>query len=239
MKTSGYVTMADGTEIFYTIFGEGKPVLFLHGNGGNSRFFHYQVAPFKKHFELIFLDSRAHGKSNNRGEHLSFRLMARDTKEALDALGVSKTFIVGFSDGANLAMTFAALYPSYVDKLVLNSGNLSFRGTKFFSRILSYLQYGAGALLSILSARFKDVKLRAKLLVNDVDLSEEELRQLNCPAMVIVGAKDVIETSHSKHIASLIPGCRYVEVADQGHNLARTDAESFNDIVINFLKGAS
>lgn len=47
MKTSGYVTMADGTEIFYTIFGEGKPVLFLHGNGGNSRFFRYQVALFK------------------------------------------------------------------------------------------------------------------------------------------------------------------------------------------------
>lgn len=239
MKTSGYLTMADGTDIFYSVIGEGKPVLFLHGNGGNSRFFRYQVAPFKHYFQLIFLDSRAHGRSNNRGEQLNFRLMARDTKQALDALGVEKTSIVGFSDGANLAMTFAALYPSYVNKLVLNSGNLSFRGTKLFSRILSYVQYGVGIALNKLSGKFKDVKLRAKLLVNDVDLPEEELRQLNCMSLVIVGAKDVIETSHSKHIASLIPDCRYVEVADQGHNLARTDAESFNDIVIDFLKGAS
>lgn len=239
MKTSGYLTMADGTDIFYSVIGEGKPVLFLHGNGGNSRFFRYQVAPFKHYFQLIFLDSRAHGRSNNRGEQLNFRLMARDTKQALDALGVEKTCIVGFSDGANLAMTFAALYPSYVNKLVLNSGNLSFRGTKLFSRILSYVQYGVGIALNKLSGKFKDVKLRAKLLVNDVDLPEEELRQLNCMSLVIVGAKDVIETSHSKHIASLIPDCRYVEVADQGHNLARTDAESFNDIVIDFLKGAS
>lgn len=239
MKTSGYLTMADGTDIFYTVIGEGKPVLFLHGNGGNSRFFRYQVAPFKHYFQLIFLDSRAHGRSNNRGEQLSFRLMARDTKQALDALGVEKTSIVGFSDGANLAMTFAALYPSYVSKLVLNSGNLLFRGTKLFSRILSYVQYGAGVALNKLSEKFKDVKLRAKLLVKDVDLPVDGLRQLHCPAMVIVGAKDVVETSHSKYIASLIPGCRYVEVADQGHNLARTDAESFNDIVISFLKGAS
>lgn len=239
MKTSGYLTMADGTDIFYSVIGEGKPVLFLHGNGGNSRFFRYQVAPFKHYFQLIFLDSRAHGRSNNRGEQLNFRLMARDTKQALDALGVEKTSIVGFSDGANLAMTFAALYPSYVNKLVLNSGNLSFRGTKLFSRILSYVQYGVGIALNKLSGKFKDVKLRAKLLVNDVDLPEEELRQLNCMSLIIVGAKDVIETSHSKHIASLIPDCRYVEVADQGHNLARTDAESFNDIVIDFLKGAS
>lgn len=76
-------------------------------------------------------------------------------------------------------------------------------------------------------------------MVKDVDLPVDGLRQLHCPAMVIVGAKDVVETSHSKYIASLIPGCHYVEVADQGHNLARTDAESFNDIVISFLKGAS
>lgn len=108
----------------YTLFGRGESVLFLHGNGGNSHFFKYQVPDFKSCFRLIFLDSRAHGKSTNHGEKLDFTLMAKDTKEALDALGIEKTAIVGFSDGANLAMAFAALYPEAVSKLVLNSGNL-------------------------------------------------------------------------------------------------------------------
>lgn len=239
MKTSGYLTMADGTDIFYSVIGEGKPVLFLHGNGGNSRFFRYQVAPFKHYFQLIFLDSRAHGKSNNWGEQLNFRLMARDTKEALDALGVEKTSIVGFSDGANLAMAFAALYPEVVSKLVLNSGNLFFSGTKLIGRITSYMQYAFGAALNMISEKFKDTRLKAKLLVKDPDISEGALRHLRCPAMVIVGARDVVETAHSKYIASLIPNCRYVEVAKEGHRLARTNAKVFNQIVINFLKGAS
>ncbi|MEJ8786482.1 alpha/beta fold hydrolase [Peptoniphilus sp. HCN-40583] len=239
MKTSGYLTMADGTDIFYSVIGEGKPVLFLHGNGGNSRFFRYQVAPFKHYFQLIFLDSRAHGKSNNWGEQLNFRLMARDTKEALDALGVEKTSIVGFSDGANLAMAFAALYPEVVSKLVLNSGNLFFSGTKLIGRITSYMQYAFGAALNMISEKFKDTRLKAKLLVKDPDISEGALRHLRCPAMVIVGARDVVETAHSKYIASLIPNCRYVEVAKEGHRLARTNARVFNQIVINFLKGAS
>lgn len=67
---------------------------------------------------MIFLDSRAHGRSTNGGEALNFRLMAKDTKEALDALGIGKTSIVGFSDGANLAMAFASRYPHAVNKLV-------------------------------------------------------------------------------------------------------------------------
>ena len=239
MKDSGYFTMTDGTDIYYRRMGAGEPVLFLHGNGGNSRFFKYQVPSFEPYFQLIFLDSRAHGRSTNGGEVLNFRLMAKDTKEALDALGIEKTSIVGFSDGANLAMTFAALYPEAVNKLVLNSGNLYFSGTKFFGRITSYLQYAFGAALSRISDKFEDIRLKAKLLVKDPDIPEGALRHLNCPAMVIVGARDVVETAHSKYIASMIPDCRYVEVAKEGHRLARTNAKTFNQIVINFLKGAS
>ncbi len=239
MKNSGYFTMADGTIIYYRRMGAGEPVLFLHGNGGNSRFFKYQIPSFKSYFQLIFLDSRAHGRSTNGGEGLSFRLMAKDTKEALDALGIEKTSIVGFSDGANLAMAFAARYPDAVNKLVLNSGNLLFSGTKPFGRITSYLQYGLGAALNAISKRFKDVHLKAKLLVEDPDISEEDLRHLRSPSLVIVGSRDVVETSHSKYIASLIPHCRYVEVANEGHRLARTNAKAFNEIVINFLKGES
>ena len=239
MKESGYFTMTDGTQIFYTLFGRGESVLFLHGNGGNSHFFKYQVPDFKSCFRLIFLDSRAHGKSTNHGEKLNFTLMAKDTKEALDALGIEKTAIVGFSDGANLAMAFAALYPEAVSKLVLNSGNLFFSGTKLIGRITSYMQYAFGAALNMISEKFKDTRLKAKLLVKDPDISEGALRHLRCPAMVIVGARDVVETAHSKYIASLIPNCRYVEVAKEGHRLARTNAKVFNQIVINFLKGAS
>ena len=73
--------------------------------------------------------------------------MAEGTREVLDALGFHKVSIVGFSDGANLAMVFATRFPNYVEKLVLNSGNLFFKGTKWYSRILSYIQYGMNAFL--------------------------------------------------------------------------------------------
>lgn len=55
MKDSGYFTMTDGTDIYYRRMGAGEPVLFLHGNGGSSRFFKYQVPSFEPYFQLIFL----------------------------------------------------------------------------------------------------------------------------------------------------------------------------------------
>lgn len=239
MKKNGYVTVKDGTKIFYTIFGSGEPVLFLHGNGGSSHFFQYQVASFKKAFQLVFLDSRGHGRSTNCGDRLDFDLMAEDTKESLDALGLHKVSIVGFSDGANLAMVFAARFPDYVQKLVLNSGNLFFKGTKWYSRLLSYLQFGMNVVLNMLSRRFKNSKLQAKLLLQEEVLPPDELKDVDAPSMVIVGENDVIEESHSKYIASLLPHGHFVEVPREGHNLARTDAPTFNQIVLSFLKGES
>lgn len=237
MKRNGYITVKDGTRIFYTIFGDGEPVLFLHGNGGSSRFFQYQVGSFRKAFQLVFIDSRGHGKSTNSGHRLDFDLMAEDTKEVLDALGFHKVSIVGFSDGANLAMVFAARFPNYVEKLVLNSGNLFFKGTKWYSRILSYLQYGMNAFLHRFSHRFKDSKLQAELLLEDVVLPPQELKSVRAPSLVIVGERDLIESSHSKYIASLLPNSTFVEVPREGHNLARTDAPMFNQIVLSFLRG--
>ena len=59
---------------------------------------------------------------------------------------------------------------------VLNFGNLLFRKMKFFGRIPSYVKYGAGVTLNIICEGFKEMKLRTKLVVKDVGLSEEERR---------------------------------------------------------------
>ena len=54
MKKNGYVTVKDGTKIFYTIFGSGEPVLFLHGNGGSSHFSNIRWRRLKRRFSSFF-----------------------------------------------------------------------------------------------------------------------------------------------------------------------------------------
>lgn len=63
--------------------------------------------------------------------------MAKDLKEVYGILGIKKAHILGFSDGANLALVFNKAYPDLVDKLVLNSPNVRFDGIRPLAKLLA------------------------------------------------------------------------------------------------------
>ena len=91
----------------------------------------------------LAVDSRGHGASESGTQGLSFALMAEDLKKVLDARGVKKAHILGFSDGGNLAIKFALTYPDYVDKLILNGANVEmFNGIKPHFQLPIYAAYG-------------------------------------------------------------------------------------------------
>ncbi len=72
-----FARMADGTRIYYEIFGQGFPLFLLHGNGENGKYFSKQIPEFSQHFQLFVVDSRGQGKSNNRANQLNFSLMGK------------------------------------------------------------------------------------------------------------------------------------------------------------------
>lgn len=235
MDTDGFFQVKDGTKIFYKIKGQGSPLLLLHGNGGSSRYFIHQVPYLEKFFRLILIDSRAHGRSGNKGSELTFELMAKDIKEGMDFFNINRASILGFSDGANLALVFSKLYPERVEKLVLNSANLDFSSTTMLSRILSHLQYAVSLAFSPFSKHFKNKLSVAGLLFKNLNITDEDLKKILSKTLVIVGENDLIYPEHTRRIASLIPNATLIEVKGHGHLLARTNAKFFNTEVKDFL----
>ena len=155
-----FVDCGDARIAFYDI-GRGKPLVLLHGNGEDSSYWKAQIPEFTRFYRVIAVDSRGHGASDNGAQGLSFALMAEDLKKVLDACGVKKTHILGFSDGGNLAIKFALTYPGYVDKLILNGANVEmFGGIKPHFQLPIYAAYGllaAAAHVSKKAARRRDV----------------------------------------------------------------------------------
>lgn len=231
-----FIEMKDGTKIYCRRIGAGEPLIFLHGNGSNSRFFVKQVETLKEHFSLYFIDSRSHGHSDNNTDYLSFEQMSGDLLEVLDYFKLDKVNILGFSDGANLAMVFAKEHPERINSLILNAGNIKFSGTKLISQILSYLQYYFSFILYKFFDAFKNFYLVSSLLVRDLNISEEELRNFKFPCLILVGSRDLIKSCHSRYISKLIENSKFVEVKGHGHSLARTNHRYYNEIIINFLK---
>ncbi len=90
-----------GFKMYCETYGEGKPLLLIHGNGGSIKDFVNQIPFFSKKYKVIVADSRSQGKSNDSGDSLSYQMMADDYAALLDAMKIDSALVVGWSDGGN------------------------------------------------------------------------------------------------------------------------------------------
>lgn len=228
----GIIQLKDKTNIFYKELGHGDNLFLLHGNGGNSSYFEYNLGCLSKYFHLYLIDYRDHGKSGNSRDVLSFDLLASDLKEVYDKLNISKAHLLGFSDGANLALVFTLKYPDLVDRLILNAPNTRYDGTRFISKVISNIENIFRNILPF----FKRNKRVAALLLNDLKVNREDLNNIDKKVLILVGSRDLIRLEHVKNIARNIDGSKLIIIKNIGHKFARIKPGLFNKLVIEFIK---
>lgn len=98
-------------KLFYQEEGQGTPMLLLHGNGEDSSYFAYQIADFSRCFHVFAIDTRGHGRSPRGMKPFTIRQFACDLCDFMDAHGLPSAILLGFSDGANIAMEFTLCHP--------------------------------------------------------------------------------------------------------------------------------
>lgn len=109
----------DGGEIFYTVAGEGAPVLLLHGFGGEIWMWERQVAAISKRYRLFIPDLLGYGYSDRPKVDYTPSLFIDMIRQFMDQLGMRSASLIGNSMGGGIAWAFALTYPTRVDKLVL------------------------------------------------------------------------------------------------------------------------
>ena len=213
--------------------GSGEPLILLHGNGGSSADFALQIDYFSGFREVIAVDTRGHDNSPRGDAPMSFPQFAKDLRAFLDEHRVETADILGFSDGANTAILFAAENPKRVGKLILCGACVSPKAVKRSVQIPIEIGYW-------IASRFKNPEARKNaeilgLMVNDFGISKEHLRQIQAETLVLAGTKDMIKEGHTRIIAETIPKAKLVFLeGDHFLPMKRTDA--FNRAVEEFLK---
>src|SRR5699024_329681 len=102
----------ENARIWYASFGDGPPVVLLHGGLGNGGNFGHQVpALIAAGYQAIVIDSRGQGRSTRDDGPYSYELMASDTGAVLDTLGIARAAFVGWSDGADTALVLSKQTP--------------------------------------------------------------------------------------------------------------------------------
>ena len=93
-------------------------ITFIHGAGGSSTIWHKQVKVLKEHFNLLLIDLRGHGMSNDMpvDNHYSLDLVVDEVVEVIQHLNIKKSHFIGVSLGTIIITKISNLYPKIVDK---------------------------------------------------------------------------------------------------------------------------
>ena len=122
--STGHYAEVNGIKMYYEIYGQGKPLVLLHGNSASISSFEKQIPALSKNFKVIAIDSRGQGNSTEDGKKFTYELFAEDTKALLDKLGLDSVDVLGWSDGGNIGLIMAMRYPKKVKCLAVMGANL-------------------------------------------------------------------------------------------------------------------
>ena len=215
--------------------GQGQPLILLHGNGESCDYFEHQIAHFTKQYHVIALDTRGHGQSPRGEKPFTIKQFAEDLHDFMDEKGIEKAVILGFSDGGNIALTFALKYPERVDKMIVDGANLFPSGVKPLYQWPIELGYRIAKIFSRKSEKAKQNSEMLGLMVNEPHIEPSELSHLTMPVLVVAGTKDMIKDSHTRLIYKNLPNAQ-LNIIEGNHFVANKNADAFNMVVDEFLR---
>ena len=233
LHENGKYVDVNGVNLYYEVYGEGEPLLMIHGNGGSFSCFENQVEEFSKHFKVILVDCRGRGNSSyQKGVELTFDLQVEDINLFLEKLNIKKTNIVGWSDGGIIGLLLALKHPEKVNKLVTSGANI-------FPEGVIHLDDMKKTVLDLESKNSNHENDLAIDLINlDIkypNLSFTNLNVIQSKSLIIAGDHDEIKNDHTLKIFESIPNAQLAILPNSSHSALIENASLFNQIVLKFL----
>lgn len=221
--------------LYYQEKGKGEPFILLHGNGEDGSYFQHQIDYFSYRYRVIAVDTRGHGKSPRGATPFTIEQFSCDLSDFMSDHAIPRAVILGFSDGANIAMKFAMKSPDKVKALILNGGNLNPEGVKGTVQVPIEIGY---KIAKRFASKSSDAKRNAEMLglmVNEPQIERNELSKITMPTLVICGKNDMIKESHTRVIAENIPNAK-LSIIKGNHFIANKRYTAFNKAVEEFLQ---
>ncbi|WP_317896969.1 alpha/beta fold hydrolase [Aurantibacillus circumpalustris] len=214
ISKNGY-SEVNGIKMYYEIYGQGNPLVLIHGGGSTIQTSFGKVIPlFAKHRQLIAVELQAHGRTGNRDTDLSFEQDAEDVVALLKNLRITKADFFGFSNGGTTSMQIAIRHPEIVNALILGSALCKRNGVP--EQFWDFMkQAHIGQMPEQLKEAYNQVAANpdglqvmhdrdVKRMLNFKDIPDEQIKSIKAPTLIIIGDKDVITPEHALEMHKLI-----------------------------------
>ncbi|MEO6851693.1 MAG: alpha/beta hydrolase [Mucilaginibacter sp.] len=227
-----------GTKMYVEVYGQGKPLLLIHGNGGSMSAFDKNIPYFSTKYKVIAVDSRAQGKSVDTKDSLSFEMMADDFAALLDQMHIDSAYVIGWSDGGINALLLAMRHPEKVIKLAATGANLTPDSTALVPAAWNEMVKYYGEAKNKLRTTEKE-KNDWKIFMLDYvqpNIPFSALKVIKCPSLIICGDHDLIPIEHTTKIYQSIKRAYLWVVPNSGHATLMQHRDEFDNMVNDFFE---
>jgi pimeloyl-ACP methyl ester carboxylesterase len=233
----------EGARIFYAEFGEGRPVMFLHGGLANADYWGHQLDDIGKDHRVVAIDLRGHGRSTMSGERLTYGRFAADAIGVMDHLKLPNAAIVGWSDGAIAGLELAMRHRDRIDGLFAFAANFSRDGTiRAGNQSKVFVQYTrrCAAEYAKLSPQPKEypqfLSAMRAMWDSEPNYPKPELSAIRTRTWVVDGEHDeIISRTHTQELAAAIPESSLVIEPAVSHFALLQNPQRFTQDVRAFL----
>jgi pimeloyl-ACP methyl ester carboxylesterase len=235
-ESTGAFVSVNGVNLYYETYGNGTPLLLLHGALESISSYSAIIPILTKKFKVIALDTRGHGKSTADSTRLSYELYADDVYKFLDKLGLDSVNVLGWSDGGNTGLILAMNHPKYVRRLAVMGANLYNKESSIPNWVNDTLRSQILFLEQNPGDSRDDFELRVKkTLLTEPNIDPSSLGKIQCKTLVMAGEKDVIKEKHTRLIANSIKDSKLVIFRKASHYAPVEIPEKFAATVIDFF----
>ncbi len=253
-------------DIAYKVFGKGDPLLLIMGYSGTMDLWAIDVLKeLASQYKVIIFDNRGMGKTTASDKEFTIELFADDTRGLLDALGIERAHVLGWSLGTYIAQELTLRYPDRVEKLILYAGDCGGKEAIYPSPEILDLLHDASAPTQERGEKLLATLFPEKWLKEHPDPrtyfpqitetsspenierqyrawqnwkgTHSRLAKITQPTLLITGANDInTPWQNSVMMVDLIPGAWLVQLKGGGHGVMYQYPKKFSRIVLTFLE---
>lgn len=224
-------------------------MLLLHGGFGTVEDFSSQTPDLAKHFRVVAIERPGHGHTADNGEPFSYATMSEYTVDFVEAMGLGKTNLVGWSDGAIIALLVAISRPDLVKRIVCVSG--VFNTSSLTPQALNWLRSATPESFrkdaAMLVKRYDEVtpdgpahfpvafEKTKRMWLNEPNIKKEELARIVAPTLVMAADRDMVATEHTLELFRSINGAQLCIIPGTTHSLISEKPDAVNSAILRFL----
>lgn len=255
--------LANGINQNFEIYGNGSPLVFIHGLGLDLGMWDLQIGYFRKFFKVLVYDLRGHGMTDCPKEDYSIELFSKDLYELLNALKIYNTTICGLSLGGRIAIQFCLDYSKKVKALILadTQSEVSKETQERFENLARIAgKDGMDQVTSILYStplfeglakmnpeRHQQEKRKTALMsstgfansaraIAHMKPLTSKLAKITVPTLVVVGEEDKPYVEFSEVFTKRISNCKREIIPHAGHISNLEQPNLFTEIFYSFLE---